>query len=296
MKKLLAGILILLGCCSGVYYSQSQSKDLHLSVAKQCYLKYSGDNCEEVYEITNTTTEDLNGNATLHIDYEGICGNVNFDGEGIEVKYNNNIPNTKWINGSISFSDFTISKGHSFSVIKMNTDVALCPGTYTYTFILTGIADIQYSSSGSGGFVFPTPESKEKVIIEGELIRNPNAPGMAQHDIYIVKLVDNKRFKRLILNPHVFESYQHLSWDNVKLVDYTTMRSYKTSSLVRVQDYDIGVFENKVYQLFPNGDIGIKRHLNISQIEFERRGYDADSIYNINIVDRDAYITGEDIL
>lgn len=291
MKKLLIISFILL-CCLGGYYAQSKNKDLTLKVLNSCNLQYSGDNCIEEYEITNTTTEDLNGKAIVHIDYQGICGDGYFDGEGIEVKYNHNAPNTEWINGSVSFPDYVISKGTSFSSLEMHTNVALCPGSYTYTFTLTGTGSEQYSSRGGGGFVFQQPET----IIDGDLIRNQNAPGMEQFDIYIVKLVNNKKFKRLILNPHVFESYGHLHWENVKLVNHSKMNKYETSSLVRVRDYDKGIFENEVYKLFPNGDVGIKRHLNISQSEFEKRGYDSDSIYNINCVDRDAYITGEDIL
>ncbi|MFH1612070.1 MAG: hypothetical protein ABH887_02275, partial [bacterium] len=46
-------------------------------------------------------------------------------------------------------------------------------------------------------------------IVDGDLIRNPNAEGMASFDIYIAKTVGEKNFKRLILSPHVFESYGH---------------------------------------------------------------------------------------
>ena len=59
--------------------------------------------------------------------------------------------------------------------------------------------------------------SYSQSIVGGDLIRNPNAEGDAKYDIYIVKLVGEKKFKRLILSPHVFDSYGHLNWDNVNL-------------------------------------------------------------------------------
>ena len=294
MKKTLIILAILL-CCLGGYYAQSESKDLTLDVLEECNLQYAGNACLEKYEITNTTTKELDGNAVLHIDYQGVCGEFPFDGEGIEVKYNNLSPDTSWINGSVFFENFAIPIGTSFSSLAMSTHPALCPGNYVYTFTLSGTADVEYVSSGGGTFHF-TPPKKERIAIEGDLIRNPTAEGMEQFDIYIIKLVDNKKFKRLILNPHVFESYGHLYWENVKLVDHTEMNGYETSSLVRVQDYGNNVFENEVYFLIPNGDIGVRRHLNISQSEFEGRGYDSDSIYDINLTDKNAYILGEDIL
>jgi len=136
----------------------------------------------------------------------------------------------------------------------------------------------------------PEPESEVITIIDGDLIRNPNAQDSTKFDIYIVKLVNNKKFKRLILSPHVFESYEHLSWGDVKDVNETTMNSYIFSDLIRaVQDL-------KVYKLTANGDTGTKQWLNITAEEFESQGYDNDSIYEINSTDRDAYITGIDII
>ena len=298
MKKLLAGILILIGCCSSAYYIQSQSKDLSLEVIKECELHVAGDKCIAEYEIVNSTNESLDGIATLHIDYQGVCGEFPFDGEGIIVSYNNML-SSEWNEGSVSFPDLIIPIGTSSSALEMTTAQNLCPGQYSYSLTLSGTADIEdaYTSSGSGSFNFiPPVKPVKRLIFDGDLIRNPNAEGLAQYDIYIVKLINDKQFKRLILNPHVFNSYAHLSWNDVKLVDQDVMDNHITSSLVRVRDYDRSIFENEVYYLIPNGDVGIKRHLNITQTEFEKRGYDADSVYNINIIDKDAYATGESIL
>jgi len=137
---------------------------------------------------------------------------------------------------------------------------------------------------------------EEVTIVDGDLIRNPDAAGMAQFDIYIVKLAGTKKFKRLILSPHVFESYEHFDkngngspWDDVLDVGQSVMDEYTTSDLVRA------VEDTKVYKLVASGDTGTKQWLNMTAANFVAQGYDSDSIYEINTTDRDAYTTGADI-
>ena len=144
--------------------------------------------------------------------------------------------------------------------------------------------------------MFIPPSATAVNIVDGDLIRNPNASGEAKFDVYIVKTVGEKKFKRLVLSPHVFESYGHLSWDKIKDVNQTVLYEYQTSNLVRCYDSERGVDDPKVYKLFPEGDTGVKRWLNLATTEFEAQGYDWDSIYIINKVDRDAYTTGAEIV
>ena len=130
----------------------------------------------------------------------------------------------------------------------------------------------------------------QNTVLDGDIIRDPDAEGTAQFDIYIVKIINNKRFKRLILSPHVFESYEHLDWNNIKLVDQATMDSFTLSNLVRCSDSDANIDDPKIYSLMPNGDTGTKEHLNMTITEFGAI-YDWDSIYIINAVDRNAYFS-----
>ncbi len=136
---------------------------------------------------------------------------------------------------------------------------------------------------------------EEGALVDGDVIRNPDAEGMAQFDVYIAKIVGTKLFKRLILSPHIFESYGHLEWSNIKLVDTAAMDSYTTSNLVRAWDPTADLDDPKVYKLTPDGDTGTKQWLNMTAAEFVLAGYDWDSIYIINKVDRDAYTTGTPI-
>ncbi len=143
--------------------------------------------------------------------------------------------------------------------------------------------------------LLPTLPTQAVVISDGDLIRNSAAVGEEKFDVYIAKIIGEKKFKRLILSPNVFESYGHLSWDKIKDVDQKTIDEFRTSDLVRCYDLERETDDPKVYKLIPGGDGGVKRHLNLSSKEFEAQGYDWDSIYIINKIDREAYAAGEDI-
>lgn len=125
------------------------------------------------------------------------------------------------------------------------------------------------------------PKAAEVVSIkEGTLIR-----AAGDIDIYIVKYVGLKQFKRLILSPSVFNNYGHLKWEDVLDIDKSTVDSFTTSELVRA------VNDTKVYKLFPQGDTGEKRWIKTSEA-FIANGFDWDAVYEINEFDRDSYETG----
>ena len=113
-------------------------------------------------------------------------------------------------------------------------------------------------------------------IPEGAVVKTANNP-----DVYIVKYKNGKQFKRLVLNPQVFESYGHLRWEDILIVSQSEMNSFVASNLVRADG------QTDVYQLAPNGDIGNK-HLLVST-----DGYDLDSAYTINSVDFGNYVMGK---
>jgi hypothetical protein len=120
-------------------------------------------------------------------------------------------------------------------------------------------------------------------IPEGALIR-----AIGDIDIYIVKYVGSKQFKRLILSPSVFNSYQHLKWGDVLDVDKSVVDSFTTSELVRA------VNDTKVYKLYPAGDTGERRWVKTAE-GFNRMNFDWDAIYEINAVDRNSYVAGSNI-
>lgn len=118
--------------------------------------------------------------------------------------------------------------------------------------------------------VISTSQANAQVINDGDLIR-------ADQDVYIVKIVGSQTYKRLILNPQVFDSYGHLEWSNVKSVSQATLDAYTTSNLVRLFQGD-----GAVYRLFPEGDAGVKSHIRITPQQFQTAGGDWNSVYEIN--------------
>ncbi len=126
------------------------------------------------------------------------------------------------------------------------------------------------SGGGGGGYTIP----------EGALIR-----AIGDIDVYIVKYVGSKKFKRLVLSPSVFNNYGHLKWENILDIDRSTVDSFTTSDLVRAAD------DNRVYRLYPSGDAGQKRMIGNNNV-LAKYGLDSDSIYEINSYDRDSYVVG----
>lgn len=117
-------------------------------------------------------------------------------------------------------------------------------------------------------------------LADGDLIRQKGGI-----DVYIVKLISTKKFKRIILNSAVFNNYQHLKWENVREVDGAILDSFATSDLVRAAG------DQKVYRLYPNQDSGEKRWITTPEV-FARLGFDYDAVYEINQFDKDSYSTG----
>lgn len=103
-------------------------------------------------------------------------------------------------------------------------------------------------------------------------------------DVYIVKYINGKMFKRLVLNPQVFENYEHLRWEDVMNVSQDTLDAYTTSDLVRSEK------TGNVYRLYPSGDCGTKRLVKVGSCFWKQM--DPDSIYLINGFDEKSYTTG----
>ena len=120
-------------------------------------------------------------------------------------------------------------------------------------------------------------------IPEGATIRAEGA-----FDVWIVKYNNGKQFKRLVLSPTVYESYGHLRWEDVLGVPQSTGDSFVASNLVRA------VGERQVYQLISQGDVGIRQP--VDDDAMAALGMDADSIYEINSVDRDSYALGNSVV
>lgn len=188
----------------------------------------------------------------------------------------NNQPS--WLNATYATGQLTITPGSPIGLGASVNPSGLVPGIYTTSIMLVGNFD---GSPKNIPVTLLVNDSSS--ISEGALIR-----AIGDADVWIVKYVGAKKFKRLILNPSVFNSYSHLKWSDIKDVDKSVVDSFTTSDLVRA------VNDSKIYKLYPTGDSGQKYWIKTADT-FNRIGLDWDSVYQINQTDRDSYTSGQNI-
>jgi len=210
-------------------------------------------------DATGNAVRNFNSNLTITITLPDMPA----DTTGLGVYYFDDT-NNEWV--LVPGATFDPVSGNVIFQVNHLTEFAVIKG------------DGQTSIKVSGGQVLG-----EQAFADGALIR-----ANGDIDVYIVKYVGDKQFKRLILNPSVFNSYTHLRWGDVMDVEQSVIDSFTTSELVRT------INEIKVYRLSPNGDIGQKRWVK-TMGAFATNGFDWDAVYEINSVDRDAYTLGQDI-
>ena len=174
---------ILLGC---IFFIQSAKAEngLILETIKKCNIQHAGSSCVSELKLANNTDYVLDATAFLHIDYQGLCSNDklrNFDGEGITAQFfDNNWLNfsDNWDSGTTKVSGFKITKGKTQPKLEIETIPNLCPGEYTFTLELKGVAEKkEYAAplvmiGGGGGYytppVTPTTNTGEVIATPGE--------------------------------------------------------------------------------------------------------------------------------
>ena len=115
-------------------------------------------------------------------------------------------------------------------------------------------------------------------LVDGDLVKTKHHP-----DVYIIKILSNgAKYKRLILNPEIFNSYGHLEWENIKIVTNETLNQFQTSNLVREVHPDGSHVNGRIYMVFPGGDQGTKSHVDLNYNDFIRSGGDPRAVYDIN--------------
>lgn len=119
-------------------------------------------------------------------------------------------------------------------------------------------------------------------INDGDLIR-----GQGDIAVWIVKIVGEKRYKRWLFGPQIFNAYGHLGFYRVKNISKETLNKFDTSNLIRKFD------DAKVYELtdFVPGVRAVRRWIPTLEV-FLQRGFDFDSVYIINQREYDLYPEG----
>ncbi|MEX0877786.1 MAG: endolytic transglycosylase MltG, partial [Candidatus Spechtbacterales bacterium] len=148
-------------------------------------------------------------------------------------------------------------------------------------------------------FFFSLHPANAQAIKDGDLIKTPDSP-----DVYIVKIVEESsanitKFKRLILNPAIFDSYGHLNWSDIKETSQEVLDTFTDSDLVIEVNADGSVANPKIYRTSsaPESDTGERYWLNLTAAEFEYMGFDWRALYHINHIEAspDFYSEGEAI-
>jgi len=126
------------------------------------------------------------------------------------------------------------------------------------------------------------PKPSDFGLKEGDLIR-----AQGDFDIFII---NQYGYKRLFLNPAIFNMYKHLgTWKDVKTVTPATRDAFITSGYYRYVD------SSKVYDLEVTGeDTGTLRWINMTAENFLSQGGKSEAIFTINKSEFDWYAKGTD--
>ncbi len=124
-------------------------------------------------------------------------------------------------------------------------------------------------------------------VIDGDIIQCKDS-----HDpfaVYIVKIVNGRRYIRHIVSLEIFNFYSHLKWENLIQVD--DLKEYTLSGWVRVNTGANGTAgpDDKVWEI--NGD-QTRHHIDMTAEEFLLHGGSEDAIYNINQGELNLYKVG----
>lgn len=159
--------------------------------------------------------------------------------------------------------------GLETTVDKTNNQVSASTNHFTY-FVIMG------SSEAPSEMADPLDYG----LNEGDLVR--------AEDDFDIFIINQYGYKRLFLNPAIFEMYGHLgSWDDVKTITPETRDVFVTSSHYRYVD------EDKVYHLEVTGeDTGTLQWINMTAEDFTTQGGTANGIFTINKSELDWYPKG----
>ena len=157
---------------------------------------------------------------------------------------------------------------------KVNNKITVATNHFTYFAIM-----------GESGTTVPTTATAKPSdygLREGDLIR-----ATGDIDIFII---NQYGYKRLFLNPTIFNMYGHLGgWSAVKTVAPSTRDAFITSNYYRYVD------SPKVYFVeVTGGDTGIFHWINMTGENFLVQGGKADAIFTINKSEFDWYPKGTD--
>ncbi len=141
--------------------------------------------------------------------------------------------------------------------------------------------------------VFKGPVSPPEPEYPGENVQ-PEDYGLKEGDLiraegdFDIFIINQYGYKRLFLNPAIFEMYGHLGgWEDIKTVSPDVRNAFITSTHYRYSD------SPKVYHLEVTGeDVGTLRWINMAADNFQAQGGTSNAIFTINKSELDWYPKG----
>lgn len=127
----------------------------------------------------------------------------------------------------------------------------------------------------------------DTAVIDGDIIQckssaNPNA-------VYIVKIVNGKKYIRHIVSLQIFNSYKHLKWTD--LIQVQSLDGFALSGWARVNTGANGApgQQDKVFEI---NDDQTKHWIDMTAAEFLLHGGKDEAIFNVNPSEMALYKTG----
>ena len=191
IKTFILGLIIFVGI--GIFANSAKAEGnftLEL-ISPPWDVIYGGETKTTELKIINNTGSLLEGEATFSGWYEGEP----FKGNLIAINPSFGLSNnhSEWIEGSVMFSDFEISKGQTFTNLKIKTHPALMPGQYSFIFTIRGITgEKEYITppvviGGGGDFIvsdLTIDDERVRVVETGEdfavIAWNTNLPAFGR--------------------------------------------------------------------------------------------------------------------
>jgi hypothetical protein len=208
----------------------------------------------------------------------------------------------KSISGSV-MSGKTVSvssdRGTTTDTISTITGTTSSNGKATFS-VKSSTAGEAVISATTGGTAITDTATVTFTTVEGTI--TPAATTLSEgavarigsgSEVYVIKIVGDKKFKRHIVSPEVFNSYGHLSWSGIQST--SSLDDYSLSAWVRVCTGANGApaATDKVYEV--NAD-STMHWLNMTAAQFYARGGSDEAIYNVNDGELGLYTLGVDVL
>lgn len=155
----------------------------------------------------------------------------------------------------------------------MKGSVAMRVGVFVVAVLVA--VSLVLVSCGDGYQETAVQNSSE--VVQDDLIFADAGYGLATHrdtnDVYLIKQQNGQLFKRLILNPEIFDSYG-FNWDSVRVIEAESLISIASISVVMDQDMNL-------YYLYStkDADTGVKQLITFTVDELVACGFDRDVIF-----------------